>query len=354
MIKELKLINFRNFSELKINSLNKENFIIWENWKWKTNILEAISLLSNNSVTWLGLDELIKKWEDYFFIEYKNNLWDKISYSYIKEWKKKTFLLNNNKISKKKFNSISNNSVIFSPIIMNMMYLSPSLRRDFLDNILKSSFENYDKLLLNYKKIIKHRNKTLKSINEWKASKEDIIFWNNKFINEANEIYKYRFKIINFLKESINSTLEYFSWKINKIELIYETKVNEEKINQNIKEYLEKNIDRDIILWKTSIWPHVDDFNILIDWFTLSHFASRWETKSIILWLKLIEWIFIEKMTSKKPILLIDDLLSELDEKHKKMLIKKIEYYQTFITSITDTDTNYKENNIIKIQSNKL
>jgi len=59
-------------------------------------------------------------------------------------------------------------------------------------------------------------------------------------------------------------------------------------------------------------------------------------------------------MTSKKPILLIDDLLSELDEKHKKMLIKKIEYYQTFITSITDTDTNYKENNIIKIQSNKL
>jgi len=349
MIKELRLINFRNFSELKLNSLNKENFIIWENWKWKTNILEAISLLSNNSVTWLGLNELIKKWEDYFFIEYINEQWNKISYSYIKEWKKKIFLLNNSKITKKKFNSISNKSVIFSPIIMNMMYLSPNLRRDFLDNILKSSFENYDKLLLNYKKIIKHRNKTLKSINEWKASKEDIIFWDNKFINDATEIYKYRFKIINFLKESINSTLEYFSWKINKIELIYETKVNEENIYQDIKNYLEKNIDRDIILWKTPIWPHVDDFNILIDWFTLSHFASRWETKSIILWLKLLEWIFIEKMTSKKPILLIDDLLSELDEKHKKMLIKKIEYYQTFITSITNTDNNYKDNNIINI-----
>jgi DNA replication and repair protein RecF len=94
---------------------------------------------------------------------------------------------------------------------MNLMYLSPSLRRDFLDNILKNSFENYDKLLTNYKKILKHRNKTLKSINESKAKKEDIIFWDKQFIELSSEIYKYRFKIINFYKESIKTTLEYFS-----------------------------------------------------------------------------------------------------------------------------------------------
>ena len=345
MITELRLINFRNFWELKLKWLNKENFIIWENGKWKTNILEALSLLSNNSITWLSLDELIKKWEDYFFVEYIDSESNKISFTYIKEWKKKSFLLNNNKITKKKFNSLTNKSVIFSPIIMNMMYLSPWLRRDFLDNILKNSFENYDKLLLNYKKVIKHRNKTLKSIYEWKANKEDIKFWDEKFIQEATQIYKYRFKIINFLKETISTTLEYFSWKIEKIELIYETKISEENIEKSIKKYIEKNLDRDIILWKTPIWPHVDDFNILIDWNPLSHFASRWETKSIILWLKLLEGIFIEKMTKRKPILLIDDLLSELDEKHKDMLLKKIEYYQTFITSIRKPE----DKNIIKI-----
>lgn len=345
MIKELRLINFRNFSELKLNSLNKENFIVWENWKWKTNILEAISLLSNNSVTWLSLDELIKKWEGYFFVEYITSSQDKVSFSYIKEWKKKTYLLNNNKITRKKFNSITNKSVIFSPIIMNMMYLSPSLRRDFLDNILKNSFENYDKLLLNYKKIIKHRNKTLKSIYEKKAQKEDIKFWDEKLIEQSSEIYRYRFKIINFLKETISTTLEYFSWKIDSIELVYETKVTENDIENSIKKYIEKNLERDIILWKTPIWPHIDDFNILIDWVSLTHFASRGETKSVILWLKLLEWIFIEKMTKRKPILLIDDLLSEIDEKHKNMLINKIEYYQTFITSIVESENK----NIIKI-----
>ncbi len=335
MIKELKLINFRNFEELILKDLNKENFIIWENWKWKTNILEAISILSNNSITWLSLDELIKKWEDYFFVEYLDEHNNKFSVSYIKDKKKKTFMYNNNKITKKKYNSLSKKSVIFSPIIMNLMYLSPSLRRDFLDNILKSSFENYDKLLTNYKKILKHRNKTLKSINESKAKKEDIIFWDKQFVELSSEIYKYRFKIINFYKESIKTTLEYFSWNIKSIDLIYETKVEQNNIQETISTYLNKNIDRDIILWKTAIWPHVDDFNILIDWESLTHFASRWETKSIIIWLKLLEWIFIEKMTNKKPILLIDDLLSELDEKHKNMLISKIKYYQTFITSIT-------------------
>ncbi|MDP2090295.1 MAG: DNA replication and repair protein RecF [Candidatus Gracilibacteria bacterium] len=341
MITELRLINFRNFEELKLVGLEKKNFLVGENGKGKTNILECISLLSNNSITGLSFDELVKRGEDYFFIEYLSDDGNKISFSYTKEKKLKQFMLNNKKISKKKFNQITNKCVIFSPIIMNMMYLSPNLRRSFLDDLLKSSFEDYEKLLTSYKKIIKHRNKTLKNIGEGKSSKQEINFWNEKFIIEATRIYKYRFKIINFLKSTIDSTKEFFSGKIESIELKYNTKVTEDNVSKDIKEYLEKNIDRDIIMGRTPIGPHVDDFEILVDGIHLSHFASRGETKSMILWLKLLEGIFIEKMTSKKPILLIDDLLSELDNNHKDMLVKKIEYYQTFISSITKTeDTN--------------
>ncbi len=345
MIKELRLINFRNFEELKLNSLNKENFIIWENGKWKTNILEAISLLWNNSITWLSFDELVKKWENYFFIEYITENNDKVSFSYLKKGKKKTFMMNNNKITKKKFDNITYKCVIFSTIIMNMMYLSPNLRRNFLDNLLKSSFPWYNKLLSEYNKIVKNRTKILKSINEWKCGKEEIKFWDDKFIEVATEIYRYRFKIITFLKTSIKTTLEYFSWKVNNIELIYITKVTEDNIVKDLRTYLTKNFDRDIIIWRTIIWPHIDDFEILIDDSPLVHFASRWETKSIILWLKLLEWIFIEKMTWNRPILLIDDLLSELDDSHKEMLLKKIEYYQTFISSIIKINSK----NVIKI-----
>lgn len=345
MIKELKLINFRNFDELKLDSLNKENFIVWKNGKWKTNILEAISLLWNNSITWISLDELTKKWEDYFFIEYTTNDWKKVSFSYSKEKRKKTFMFNNSKIPKRKFNQLTHKCVIFSPIIMNMMYLSPNLRRDFLDNLLKSSFEEYEKLLIDYKKIVKNRNKVLKSIYEWKCTKKEIKFWDQKFITSATEIYSYRFKIVNFLKISISSTLEYFWWKIEKIEFKYESKVSEKNIENDLIEYIEKNFERDILIWRTPIGPHIDDFNIYIDNSPLSNFASRGETKSVILWLKLLEWIFIEKMTKSKPILLIDDLLSELDENHKNMLLEKIEYYQTFISSIDKP----KNKNIITI-----
>ena len=345
MIKKLKLINFRNFSKLEIFSLNMQNFIIWENWKWKTNILEALSLITNNSLLWINLNQLIKLWENFFFIEYEKENNDKLSFSYSKKEKKKTFILNNNKITNKKFIEITNKSVIFSPISMNIFYLQPSLRRDFLDNLLKNSFSKYNQLLILYKKIIKNRNTVLKNIYKWKCNKKEILIWDNSFVDIASKIYKYRFKITDFLQESMSSTSEYFNKKIVNVKLKYISKVSSKNIKNDLIKYITINKNRDIIMQKTTIWPHIDDFDIFVDWIKLINFASRWETKSIIIWLKLLEGLFIEKMTGKKPILLIDDLLSELDEKHKNMILNKIKYYQIFISSINIDN----KKNIIKL-----
>ena len=336
MIKELKLVNFRNFSEKRITDFESENFIVWENGKWKTNILEAISQLSNNSITKLNFDDLVKLWENYFFIEFKDENLNSYSLYFSQKDMKKNFMINNKKVSSKKFFQESYASVIFSPSTMNMFYLSPSLRRDFIDDTLKSSFNEYDKLLKDYKKILKSRNSVLKAINEWKAQKIEIEFWNKEFIIKSAEIYKFRFKLIEFLESSIQNVLEYFSWKISKVEFKYITKISKEQIETDIKDYLEKNIDRDIILQKTHIWPHIDDFEILADWKNITQYASRWEVKSIIIYLKLLEWLFIEKTIWKKPIMIIDDLLSELDDKHKDILLNKIKYYQSFISSISE------------------
>ncbi|MDD3145033.1 MAG: DNA replication and repair protein RecF [Candidatus Gracilibacteria bacterium] len=341
MIKELKLVNFRNFSEKIISNFEIENFIIGENGKGKTNILEAISQLGNNSITKLNLDDLVKMGEDYFFIEVKDDNENKYSFYYSKKDKKRNFLINNKKSTKKEFHQNTHSCVIFSPIMMNMIYLSPSLRRDFLDDTLKSSYSEYENLLKNYRKILKNRNSILKAIHEKRVSEKEIEFWDKKFIDVSSEIYNYRFKFINFLQESIVNTKEYFAGKVEKIEFIYKTKIDKENIAQSIKEYLEKNFKRDIILGKTHIGPHVDDFEIKTDDLSLIHFASRGETKSIIIYLKLLEGIFIEKKTNRKPILIIDDLLSELDENHKDMLLKKINYYQTFISNIYMQDNTF-------------
>lgn len=338
MIKSLKLKNFRNFKDEKFIFESEKFFIVWENWKWKTNILEALSILNNNSIIWINYENLVKKEENNFFIEYEEDNGNTFSISFDKNLKKKKYFLNKKWVTKLNFLKSTSLSVIFSPIVMNIMYLSPSLRRNFLDQILINSYPNYEKLLNEYKKVIKNRNKVLKNIWENKSKKEEIKFWDEKFIQISENIYNYRFKLIDFYKIHIKNSTQYFLWKINNIDFIYITKVDKNNIKEDIKNYLEKNFQRDIILWKTNIWPHIDDFNIIVDEMNLVDFASRWETKSIIIWLKLLETAFIEKITNKKPILLIDDLLSELDEIHKNILLNKIKYYQTFITSISSNN----------------
>ena len=344
MISDIKLVHFRNFTQKKIWEISEKNFIIWENWKWKTNILEALSLLGNNTVSNLQIETLVEKWQNNFYIEYLDDQIGSIGISFDKEKKKKSYIINGKYVAKKKFVEITYKCVIFSPQWMNLFYLSPSLRRDFLDNILTNSFDEYAGLMKDYKKIISSRNKLLKSINEGKSKKSDILFWDNQFILISEKIYSYRFPLIQYFQSHLDTSREYFNGKIDKITLEYNTKVHPESITEDIAEYLQQNLERDIILWKTAIWPHVDDFHVLVDNVSLIDFASRWETKSVIIWLKMLETVFIEKKTWKKPILLIDDLMSELDDNHKEMLTKKIKYYQTFISSISQLE---EKNNII-------
>lgn len=357
MIKSLKLKNFRNFANSEFFFSEKANVILWENWKWKTNILEALALLHLSYISKIDFDNLISSGEEIFYIEVETIYGDTISMSYDKNTKRKKYMHNNKSINRKKFSSIIGKVVFFSPIVMNMMYLSPGLRRDFLDEILNSTFEKYRDITSEYKKILISRNKVLKNIRENKSSKSEIEFWDDKFALKASQIYNYRFWIVNFLKENIDYFKNYFENKISKCEFTYKTKIienekidKEEKlkdIQKQIKKYLNTNLDKDIILWITNIWPHCDDFDIYVDNIAIKEFASRWEVKSVIIWLKILEIKFIEKFLNKKPILLIDDLLSELDEKHKNILIENIKWYQIFITSIKN---DYKDDiNIISL-----
>lgn len=338
MIKSLELRNFRNFNEKIVNFTTNKNLIIWENWHWKTNILEAISLFSDNSLLDIDYKDLVNNQSDVLFIRIISDNKNEISISYDKKINKKKFFINKKAKSKKVIKDFFPKIVSFHPMIMNMMYLSPSLRRNFLDNILINSFEEYSKILKDYKKIVISRNKTLKNINEAKSKKEEILFWNNSFIEKAEQIYKYREKIILFIESNINEISSFLDNKIDSIRFEYKTKIDRNNVTDSLKSYIKKNIDRDIILWKTYIWPHLDDFDIILDNSSLINFASRWEVKSIVLWLKLLEARFLETINKKSPIFLIDDLLSELDWIHLDYLMKNINKNQTIITSINNID----------------
>jgi len=357
MIKKITLKNFRNFSCEEFFFSDKQNAIIWENWKWKTNILEALALFSWINFSKIDFDNLVKIWEEIFYIEIELSSSEKIAISYDKGIKKKKYIINWKNTTLQKIKDLTDKIVLFSPIIMNMMYLSPSLRRDFLDEILFKTFNDYKKIYNDYKKILISRNRVLKNIREKKSEKYELDFWDNKFINLSTIIYNYRFWLATFLEENTKDFTKYFNNKINIFEFKYKSKINfDKKLNkkqniENIKnqiiEKLEENIEKDIILATTNVWPHIDDFEININNVLLTEFASRWEVKSVIIWLKLLEIKFIENFTNKKPILLIDDLLSELDNNHKNLLLSNIKNYQTFITSIREDYKNIE--NIIKL-----
>jgi len=336
VIQSLKLKNFRNFKEWEFFFEKDYNFILGENGAWKSNILEAIALLSGNELFWLDFPSLVNKKEDIFFIEALDFNHNKIAISYDKRTNTKHIFLNGKKTTIQKQKDFVNKGIVFHPMVMNMMYLSPSLRRDFLDNTLSLSFKEYAEFLKKYKEILRKRNIFLKSIREGKSKKEDIAFWNKNFIEKALVIYSFRKRLINFFQENITSLLPYFDGKVENIEFVSLSKTDKNNLETSIKNYLEKNLERDIILGNTQIGPHVDDFTLMLDTTPITYFASRWEAKSTIIGLKLLESRFIEEQTGKKPIILIDDLLSEIDEKHKNMILKRLTGYQIIITSLWD------------------
>ncbi len=346
MIKNLILKNFRNFSDSSFLFEKNFNFIIWENGLGKTNILEAISILTGNPISEIDFQNLVKFQEKSLFISwiFEKNI---ASISYLKEENKKTYLLQTKKTTKKNLIENTSKSIIFSPWSMNIFYLWPKYRRKFLDDILQNNFWNYKKIYKNFKNILKKRNKILKAIKEEKAEKKDIIFWNKNFIEESIKIYKYRKNLINFYKKNINNLKKYFLNKEVKIKFEYISKINlenkelnndnfEKIIYNELEKYLKKNLDLEILLTRTTIWPHLDDFDLKINDYKIIDFASRWEIKSSILGLKFIEIDYLIKNTWKKPIILIDDFLSEIDDKHKDLLLANIKDFQSIITSISE------------------
>lgn len=334
--------NFRNFSERKVSFDDGINLIIAKNGSGKTNILEALCLPSDPLVE-SAPEYLVKIWEPSLYVEisWKKNA---ISFSYDAESKKKKYIIAWKSTTKAKVKSYYPHIVSFHPMLMNLLYMGPSERRSFLDEILTMTFPEYKKILSEYKKILLNRNRLLKNISEKKSEPRELDFWDSKYISAAEEIYTYRNKIISYFEANISSLEKYFFGKIQKLHFKYSSKTDLDSTREYLQTYISENRDKEIMLRKTLRWPHLDDFTIIVDDMPLAHFASRWEVKSILLWLKFLETWFVDAHCDKKEIVyLIDDLLSELDSEHRELLIQNMDWYQSIITSIQDIDILWKK-----------
>lgn len=324
IIKSIKLINFRNHSNYFLECDNT-SLILGKNGSGKTSVLEAIYISTRGKSFRASDSDILKHTKDFYRVELEYNNGDKIITTY--DGVNKVF-----HISNKKHRRIPKNSkypvVLFLPTDLNLISNSPSARREYFNRIFSEFNDNYNNCLLKYEKALKQRNELLK--NEF-TKKSDLFSWNLILSKYGTELYRFRQEYINEINQNLTKTYRSISKNKDEIEIKYETEIKSE---DDYLKNLENNFQKDLCLNHTSFGIHRDDFVFHFNHKPANGSASRGETRSIILALKFIEADLIYQKQNKKPIILLDDVFSELDQTRRECLIKNFKNNQVIITSV--------------------
>ena len=220
---------------------------------------------------------------------------------------------------------------------MNLLYLAPSLRRDYIDSILEQKYEQFSGVKRQYDTVVRQRNALLKNVREGISKESELDFWDKAFLDAAEYYMRYRERYFTYIKDHLHICKTYLGeYDVTLQVLTHEaTETFDEDI---MRDYLLKNRGRDILTGHTHIGPHRDDFDIFVghpDFGSgeAKHYLSRGEMKLLLLSLKLLEVNFLEEREDKTVILLIDDIFAELDEENICRFLKTLTTYQTILTS---------------------
>lgn len=345
IVKSLLLENFRNHKNTKILFSDRFNIIYGDNGQGKTNILEAIYLCASGRSHRTSKDaELVGFGCDSFSVTtyVQNGGLDKeININYFIDQKKQIKI---NDIPLKKIGALMGNlyAVLFSPEDLMIIKQGPAERRRFVDITLSQIKPSYFYNLQLLSKILKQRNILLKTLNCNTALIDTIDVWNIKLAEVAADIIIDRqnfAEVLSGLAKKQHNFLTYekeiISFNYNPSFQFSESSKKSEIIDIYIKQ-LERCIKRDITLGYTSIGPHRDDYDILINNMSLKLFGSQGQQRSAVLSLKIAEIELFNSITGQFPVLLLDDVMSELDENRQKYLMDSINDVQTFITCTND------------------
>ena len=329
-ISEINLTNFRNYESKKIKLAPNVNLFYGENAQGKTNIIEAIFLGSMGKSFRAKKDnEMIKINNNKANIEIEYQKEDRDGKIKIELNNKKNIYLNGIKLKKLSELLGNINTVIFTPDDINILNGGPQNRRRFLDIMISQLKPNYMYHLNLYLKTIEQRNNYLRQIREEKKDENLLEIWDEKLAEEAFIIYQYRKDFIEKIKNKIKKIHEEITDEKEKIKIEYITHCNSKE------EYLKELKERkklDIIKGYTTKGIHRDDFIIYINDKELSIYGSQGQHRTSILSLKLSEVEIIKDEIGESPILLLDDFMSELDEKRRTHFLEKIENTQVIIT----------------------
>lgn len=352
-VKKIRLIHFRNLSDLSINFNSSLNIFIGNNAQGKTNIIESIYTLMRGSSYRTTDDSNLIKWnkeKTYILGEVQRNgeffhiniLLQNSEMSKNQTSQLKKIIKINKKYQKKAGLFKKFNPVIFTPEDLQIIKSAPSIRRKFLDEVVININPTYYQYLKNYNRILFQRNILLKNERSKHEITNQLAAWDQKIIELGTLIILYRIKILQKINQKARIFHQMMTENKETIKLKYNSNVladytdDKEEISKIMNLKLKNALEKDFQLKVTTIGPHRDDYFVMNNTVDLGIYGSQGQQRTAVLSLKLAELELLKEKENEYPPLLLDDVMSELDPERRIFLIQLIKEraVQTFITSI--------------------
>lgn len=354
MLKSLELENFRNHRRLRLEFEQETGltYLIGDNGQGKTNVLEAIYMLALAKSFRVSDEENLIKWGEDFgrvrggFAEAEGEPIGPSSMEIflgLPPQPRRAFKVNDVKSSATNFIGRVK-AVFFHPEDLNMLYLGPDLRRRYLDILILQKSRPYFMAIRKFKRVKEQRNALLNAVREGQAGEKDLEVWDEQLIREGALVWQERAKAMAFIDENLAQKYSEISQKKVQLRVRYKNSLGLDfaplTMTSNLAEVYAEEMRRarvrDIASGHTQIGPHRDDLEFLLEGRPIVEHASRGEYRTILLALKMIEMDFFSE-DGGRPILLLDDVFSELDHERQKFLLEKVSAFQTFITTTKDS-----------------
>lgn len=338
---------------MKLNSLSVRNYrnlidstfvfdgmtvgIVGENGQGKTNLLESIFVLSTGD-TWRGEEDadMIRFGESFCRVDGEFIHEDAVSLAVVIEKQehthrvKKKYLVND--ISRKKETFVSNLAVVlFHPEDIQIVNGSPSSRRALLDECIGEVFPYYRKVISQYSKIVTSRNRLLDQIREGFARENQLEYWTESMVRLGCEVYSYRYRFFEYIAQHLDQFgVEY------RPHVVCECSATAEEfsceIDRAYRHRLQGNLQKEIMSATSQYGPHKDDYDFVMAERDIGRFGSRGEQRAALFAFKKAHVMYLQEVRKLNPILLLDDIFSEFDLKHRGEVAELCRGFQTFVT----------------------
>lgn len=336
MLTDIRLQNFRSYKDSAFEFSPGVNIVVGPNASGKTNLLEAVLVIATGKSYRTKDKELIRFDEPWARLDAHQDNNSLRSVKITRDGEDTPLKLI---IDSKEYKRLPKTQalpvVLFEPNHLLLIKSEPKTRREYLDNLLETTLPTYWQELSRYRRALAQRNSLLKKPKTYENSQ--MFAWNIRLSELGGKLAASRLELIQKLNQDLPAIYQKISRTKNQVSLEYYSKCSLKNYTDDMLKQLEASTELDHLRGFTAVGPHRDDLLIRFDGHAAQDSASRGEVRTLLLALKIMELDYVEASFGARPILLLDDVFSELDGSRRKALTRFLKNYQTFITT-TDAD----------------